>query len=122
MLSLLIGSSLLSGAISGDLPDCQIYSENKCNGNEIVTDPNFESHRWFTPRRGDKDYIESYQDYAFLAGHAHLTYDSSRSSASVEILTSQNGNATLSYYFDNVLQSSSVKVYSTSTTQPVNVR
>ena len=66
MFGLLFGSSLFSsvGIVgAGDLPDCQIYSENKCNGNEIVTDSSFESHRWFTPRRGDKDYISSFQVY-----------------------------------------------------------
>lgn len=63
MLGLLFGTSLLSGtaAVSGDLPDCQIYSENKCVGDQIVTDSSFESHRWFTPRKGDPDYLTSFQ-------------------------------------------------------------
>jgi hypothetical protein len=61
MLSLLFGTSLFSGALAGDLPDCQIYSENQCVGNEVITDPNFENHRWFTPRKGDTDYISSFQ-------------------------------------------------------------
>jgi hypothetical protein len=56
-----LGSSLFAGAFAGDLPDCQIYSENQCIGNEVVTDPSFESHRWFTPRRGDSDYLSSFQ-------------------------------------------------------------
>jgi hypothetical protein len=71
--------SSLGLGFSQDLPNCEIYSENKCNGDVIVTDKSFEDHRWFTPKKGDADYLSSYQGYSNLAAHVHLTYDSSRS-------------------------------------------
>lgn len=65
MFALLFGSSILATAaasvVSGDLPECQIYAENQCVGDQIATDSSFESHRWFTPRKGDADYISSFQ-------------------------------------------------------------
>ena len=63
-----------------ELPSCQVYSENQCQGNAIVTDPSFEDHRWFTPAKGEPGYISSFQDYSVLAAHVHLVYDSSRKS------------------------------------------
>jgi myo-inositol-hexaphosphate 3-phosphohydrolase len=65
MLALLFGTSVLAATgaalVSGDLPECQIYAENQCVGDQIATDQSFESHRWFTPRKGDADYISSFQ-------------------------------------------------------------
>ena len=58
-----------------ELPSCEIFSENKCNGNDIETASSFEDHRWFTPERGSQNYVSSFQDYAKLAGHVHLVYD-----------------------------------------------
>jgi hypothetical protein len=60
MLALLF-SSVFATAGAGDLPDCQVYAENQCVGDQIATDSSFETHRWFTPRKGDADYISSFQ-------------------------------------------------------------
>lgn len=106
-----------------DLPYCEVYNENRCVGNEIVTDPSFEDHRWYTPQRGDADYISSYQDFAKIAAHVQLTYNSDRTSVTAEIISSQNGNATLSYYFNDAKQTSATKTFAAgSATAPVSVR
>lgn len=97
----------LRGILGGDLPGCQIYADNRCQGNIIVTDPSFEENRWFTPLKGDADYLPSFQDYGKLVGHAHVTYDSSMTSAVVEIIALHKDSATLSYVFGGKAQDSS---------------
>jgi hypothetical protein len=69
-----------------ELPSCQVYSENQCQGNAIVTDPSFEDHRWFTPKKGQAGYISSFQDFSVLAAHVHMVYDSSRTSGKIAFI------------------------------------
>jgi len=91
---------------------CSIFSENQCSGDTIITDETFEDHRWFTPSPGDEDYIKSFQDFYALAGHVHLVYDSSRSTATVEIVTSQRDETTvLSFKFNDAEQLSNTKTF-----------
>ena len=58
-----------------------------------------------------------------MAGHVHLTYDSLRSSATAEILATHRDNATLTYEFNGVKQTSNtMKFTSTVDLAPVTVR
>ena len=102
---------------SKDLPDCEVYHENQCEGDVIVTDEKYEDYRWYTPQKGDEYYQSSYQDYAFLTGHSQIVYSADRKSATVELVTSQKTNSTLSYYFDGVEQSSPTKTFSAATSK-----
>ena len=111
----------LGAAAMKDLPECQIYTENQCSGDVIVTDPSFEDHRWYTPAVGDADYNPSYQDYAYLAAHVQLTYNADRTSATATVVTNQNGNDALSYEFDGVETSSPKATFTTTDTSPVSV-
>jgi hypothetical protein len=43
------------------LPGCQTFHDNQCSGNQINTPDSFENRRWFTPQRGDPDWIPSFQ-------------------------------------------------------------
>lgn len=120
-----LSASVMVGMVyaGDDLPSCQVYSENQCNGNQIATDDSFENHRWFTPHTTDEEYLESYQGYAKLASHVHLVYNKERTSVTAEILTTQNGNATLSYYFNGKKQSESTHVFTNQDTKSsVSVR
>eukprot|EP00122_Pirum_gemmata_P021396 Pgem_evm1s19936 len=55
----------LQGSYSqNDLPGCDTYHLNQCQGNVIETDPSFESYRWYTPAKGEKGYLPSFQDYS----------------------------------------------------------
>ena len=105
-------TALLVKAQNKPLPTCEIYSENKCSGNTIVTDPTFEDHRWYTPAPGSADYKTSYQSYNVLAAHVHLTYDSVRSSVIAEVLYTHRDNVTVSYVFGGVEQASGTKKFS----------
>eukprot|EP01038_Epipyxis_sp_PR26KG_P016006 gene16006-21720_t len=120
MIALFCFSSVLSNK---DLPTCEVYSENKCAGNTIVTDPSFEDHRWFTPAPGEDGYKNSYQSYYALAAHVHLTYDSTRSSVTAEIVATHRDNKTLSYSFGGVEQSINAKKYYSGSTdgKPVEI-
>lgn len=45
----------------GPLPGCNTYQDNHCVGDNIVTPPDFEARRWFTPRRGEPAWIAGFQ-------------------------------------------------------------
>jgi hypothetical protein len=45
-----------------------------------------------------------------------------RTTASVELLASQNGNSSLVYYFNDEKQSSPLKEFTSTTTTPINIR
>lgn len=107
---------------SAELPSCQIYSENKCQGNEVNTADSFEDHRWFTPSRGAADYVESFQDFSVLAAHAHIEYSSDRSTAKVTILADHRDNSTLSFGFNDKWQSDNTITFdSSSATGPISL-
>lgn len=93
----------------------------QCAGNAIITDPSFEDHRWFTPAPGQDGYRKSFQSYYALAAHVHLTYDSSRSSVSAEIIATHRDNADLTYIFNGVEQSSPTKKFTSADKGPVAV-
>lgn len=99
-----------------------ILRRQQCQGNEIITDPSFDDHRWYTPGPGSKDYISSFQSFHVLVGHVHLTYDSSHTSATAEIIAEHRDKVALSYSFGGVTQSVPVKKFSsTSDKGPLSV-
>jgi alpha-amylase len=70
----------------GDLPDCEVYHNNQCQGEIVVTDEKYEASRWYTPLKGEEGYQASFQDYGLLVAHAHVAYtDASLEAATVEI-------------------------------------
>lgn len=103
------------------MPSCQIYSENQCSGNTIITDPSFENHRWYTPGPTETGYLKSFQNYNVLAANVHLTYDTSRTSVVAEIRAAHRDGAGLSYVFNGKTQSSNTIKYSATSTGPISV-
>lgn len=107
----------------GPLPGCQVFSANHCNGNEIVTDPSFEANRWFTPLKGEEDYVESFQDYGRLVAYAKVVYaDTSLSSATVEIVaTHKDPSVKLTYVLGGKEQADSTASYTKEQAEPLTV-
>jgi alpha-amylase len=83
-----------------DLPGCDIYSENQCVGDQINTDAKYDDYRWFTPKKGDPDYLNSFQDFSELVAFSTVQYSEDRSSATIHVTTTQKKNGTLSYSFN----------------------
>lgn len=104
-----------------DLPTCEVYHENQCEGDVIITDPSFEDHRWFTPSSKDKGYISSFQSYDRLAAHVKLSYDVTLKTAQAEIIATHRDGATLKYSFDGDETLSPIKSFTVSTKSPVSV-
>jgi alpha-amylase len=116
-------SHLRTGKGIGDLPDCQIYSLNQCQGDVIVTDDSFEAAKWFTPAKGQPGYISSFQSYNIMAAHVHLTYNSNHTTATAEIKAEHRDGKTLTYSFNGKTQSSPTKTFSSaSDSGPVQVK
>ncbi|CAM9122953.1 unnamed protein product, partial [Ectocarpus fasciculatus] len=104
------------------LPSCEVYSENQCVGDQIETAESFEDHKWFTPERGSPGYLDSFQDYAKLVGHVHLTYDEDRTTATAEIVAEHRDAAALSFVFDGASQNSTKKTFTKATaSKPVSI-
>lgn len=106
-----------------DLPGCEIFHNNQCQGDVIVTDEKFEANRWFTPLKGDAEYQPSFQDYGKLVASIHLVYsDPTLSSATVEVLAKhKDSSVTFSYVIGGKEQSSNKASFTTSQTKPVTV-
>lgn len=107
----------------GSLPGCSIYSENICEGREIVTDPIHDAKRWYTPLKGDDGYQPSFQDYGLLVAHAHVVYsDPSLTSATLEVVAQhKDPSVTLTYVLGGAEQTSPSKTFSTSWTTPLSI-
>jgi len=66
--------------------------------------------------------LESFQDYGKMVAHAHITYGSNRSSATVEIIAlHKDSSVTFKYTFGGATQSSSTKTFDASTAGPVSL-
>lgn len=120
---LLVTAALSTSAVvNADLPSCEVYSENQCTGDQIITDPSFVDHQWYTPDSKSKDYLKSFQDYSVLAGHAHIEYDKTMKSAVVTIIAEHRDGVKLTYGFDGKYQSSNtITVSSTKDQKPISV-
>lgn len=106
------------------LPGCQIFNENQCQGDVIVTDPSFDSHRWQTPVRGTAWHIPSYQDMSDLVAYPRVVYAADRKSAKVSVIaTTRNPllTNTLSYYFNGTAQQSNTRAYDSSFRSPLSL-
>jgi len=106
------------------LPGCEVFHENICQGNVIVTDPSFDAHRWQTPKKNTPDYIPSYQDYAHIAGYPRVLYNPDHTSAKVIVVMQARDPAELTgatYFFDGVGQSSNTKMFESSYTKILKV-
>jgi alpha-amylase len=105
-----------------DLPGCDVYRLNQCNGDQISADPAVADNKWFTPLKGDADYIDSFQDYGRLVGYAHVSYNADRSSASVEVRAEHaDARAQLTYVFAGSPQASATKSFSVEQKEPLEI-
>lgn len=123
MLGRLVLLAIGTGALAGDLPGCQIYTQNRCQGDNVQTDPSFEANRWFTPLKGDSDYRDSFQDYGKLVGHTHVVYsDSSLSAATVEVVAvHKDPSVKFSFVFNGQEQESNKASFASATKQPLKI-
>ena len=87
----------------------------------IVTAPDFDKRRWFTPARGATGWQPSFQDYSDLIAHAEVQYDATRKSAVVSVLAQHRADADLEYLFDGVTQKATTKTFTSASTKPVQI-
>eukprot|EP00128_Syssomonas_multiformis_P001790 Colp12_sorted_trinity150504_noHs@268 len=121
-----IGSGALL-TVGDELPNCDVYHENQCQGNNIETDAKYTNWTWQTPPKGDANYQPSFQSYSSLKGHARVVYNSAHNQATVQLVTIvRDPNVKLTYSFGGVIQESNTKVFCQSgcenvATGPVNI-
>ena len=87
----------------------------------IVTAPDFDNRRWFTPARGASGWQPSFQDYSDLVAHAEVQYDATRKSAVVTVVAQHRADADLEYLFDGVPQKTTTKTFTSASTKPVQI-
>lgn len=83
--------------------------ENACRGNQTQNDDSWAKRGFQTPPRGDKLWIESWQDYNILVGYPSVSYSSDKRSATVNVKTRVNpkySSAELKYFFNGESRSS----------------
>lgn len=59
-LALALALALAAGVCAED-SGCWIWTENQCQGDDIITNASYEANRWFTPTRGSEGWQESFQ-------------------------------------------------------------
>eukprot|EP00002_Diphylleia_rotans_P004355 TRINITY_DN13185_c0_g1_i1.p1 TRINITY_DN13185_c0_g1~~TRINITY_DN13185_c0_g1_i1.p1 ORF type:complete len:639 (-),score=113.59 TRINITY_DN13185_c0_g1_i1:113-2029(-) len=105
-----------------DLPGCDVFGDNRCQGNNIETPSEYANRQWQTPPPSDPYYLPSYQSMHQLVGHVKRVYSNDHKSCTVTIVTQQrDSRETLTFYFDHVAQSSPSKTYMSSQMTPVQV-
>ena len=73
------------------------------------------ARRWFTPSKGDSDYLPSYQDFNRLVAYAHVTYAATASVATVELrATHKDSSVALTYILGGQAQSSPSRSFNSS--------
>ena len=94
-------AALFAPCQAKDLPGCQVFNDNQCSGDAIVTNESFAANRWYTPKKGDKEYTPSYQSFSELVAYAQVVYsDASRTSATVTVkTTTRDASTKLMYTF-----------------------
>lgn len=78
--------------------------EMGCQGNQVDNPEIWNTRTFQTPPRGHPRYHETYQDMSHVVGHAKIVYDTSRTSAIVQVLTKTNprlGPFELTYSYNN---------------------
>jgi len=96
-----------------------------CSGQETLVNPSKVSNRyWQAPVRGDKDYRDTYGDAQYLVGYPQVTYDSSHTTARVNVIvfTRSNTTANLRYIYNGVSSTSSVFYASSNLTTSLNIQ
>jgi len=123
-----VASGALHGIVSDNatcpLPDCQVFADNQCSGDDVNTSDVFEARRWATPSRKQKGYVDSFQDYSHLAAYTAVTYSSDHTSATVEVrAVHKDDSVKLSYVFgsEGAQQSNSRKFSAKDTDSSVSV-
>jgi len=109
----------------GDLSGCGIFAHNRCEDSVASETPaKFEANRWYTPLKGDENYVPTFQDYGLLVAHAHVTYkDPSLTSATLEVIAHHKDSAvSLSYVLGGVEQQGNTKEFSTSQKESLAIR
>jgi len=88
-----------------------------------VTDAKFEATRWFTPLKGDADYLASFQDYGLLVAHAHVTYtDTTMQAATVEVIAQhRDPQVALTFELGGQVVASGQATFSSEQTGPLTI-
>ncbi|EAX93461.1 Alpha amylase, catalytic domain containing protein [Trichomonas vaginalis G3] len=104
------------------LPNCESYSSFTCNGSSSSMDYKYYNNTWNTPKRGQDLWKPGFQDMSTLVGYAQLKYASGMKSCTVNILTKTSTSLNLTYYFDDVAQTSNSKTFDSSYTKTLSVK
>ncbi|KAK6506766.1 hypothetical protein TWF481_005226 [Arthrobotrys musiformis] len=96
------------------------------NGRDSCTSGSFpdssENRRWQSPLEGAQQYVSTFQSYGKLVGYADIQYNSARTAAVVVINCLSKTGATLTYYVNNVAQTSNLVQVSTANTGGLNIK
>eukprot|EP00735_Rhodelphis_limneticus_P007982 TRINITY_DN2070_c0_g1::TRINITY_DN2070_c0_g1_i1::g.21848::m.21848 TRINITY_DN2070_c0_g1::TRINITY_DN2070_c0_g1_i1::g.21848 ORF type:complete len:851 (+),score=246.46,sp/P00690/AMYP_PIG/31.71/8e-38,Alpha-amylase/PF00128.19/1.1e-15,EGF_2/PF07974.8/6.2e-05,EGF_2/PF07974.8/2,EGF_2/PF07974.8/1.5e+04,EGF_2/PF07974.8/1.5e+04,DSL/PF01414.14/6.9e+02,DSL/PF01414.14/0.21,DSL/PF01414.14/1.9e+03 TRINITY_DN2070_c0_g1_i1:67-2553(+) len=104
------------------LPGEETYTDGRCSGDQTSLPAEFENRRWQTPPSDSLAWYPGYADYSHLVGHAHVAYDSSRTSATVDVkVVLKSNDMQLTYYFDGQAQSTSSKKFDKTFTRPLDI-
>lgn len=85
-------------------------------------DEKWANNLWNTPPRNGINWKPGYQDMSVLQGYAQLKYNFNHDQCTVNIITKTARSLQLTYYFDNVGQSSPSKTFSASYKTILNVK
>jgi len=100
---------------TNELPHCGIFNDEGCkSGSQFHANEGVGKRRWQTPKPGQKNYQESFQDYHSLVGYGDIRYKSvARTEADVCIIATHRnaGQVTMEYYFNDQPQAEMCKTF-----------
>lgn len=111
---------------TNELPGCDRFNDDTCqSGSQYHANPGQEKRRWQTPKPGQPNYQDSFQDYHSLVGYGDIRYTNpTRTEADVCIVAihRKQDHVTMEYYFNDEAQSSNCKRFSTAHKSEVSLK
>ena len=102
--------------------DCGVLEQMSCKGSESEMNEKFKNNQWNTPPRKESKWLPGFQDMSTLTGYAQLKYESGLKSCTVSVFTKTAKDLDLTYYFDDVAQSSNTKKFDTTYTKQLKIK
>lgn len=96
------------------LPGCNIHEGVGCKSSSGKMDEKFKNNLWNTPIRNSKRWIKGFQDMGRLVGYAQQKYSSDLKKCTVSIYTRTIEPMELTYFFDDMEQTSNSKEFDSS--------
>ncbi|KAI9145646.1 glycoside hydrolase superfamily [Paraphysoderma sedebokerense] len=82
--------------------DCSNFDGmDTCKGSEVNYPAEVDNRKFQSPPKGAETYQESYGDYSHIAGYAQVSYNPSRTSATVRVVAFARSDSKLAYQFND---------------------